>query len=101
MWKPTRKEAVKPPRQRLDRLALAILEQAAVEARDTPVKRTRAHRLALAWLTYTDIVSPNHAKDFWDCLGHVGQYGGPKGDFYRQSDPQWMLEGWKQRAGIA
>lgn len=101
MWKPRRNELNKPTRQRLDRLALTILEQAAADAKEQPIVRVPAHRLALAWLTYTDIMSAHEAASFWNCLGHAGQYGGPKGEFYRQCDPKWMLARWKERAGVS
>jgi hypothetical protein len=100
MWKARRTEPTKPTRQRLDRLALTILEQAVVEAKAAPIKRLPAHRLALAWLTYTDIASPDQATSFWHFLGHSGQYSGDAGEFYRQCDPKWLLEGWKRRAGV-
>ena len=56
--------------------------------------------VALAWLTYTDIATPDQATGFWRSLGHAGQYSGPEGEFYRQCDPKWLLESWKQRAGV-
>lgn len=99
MWKPKRDELTKPGRRRLDGLALAILEQAAAEARTGPIERQPAHRLALAWLAYTDIASPHQATSFWHYLGHTGQYAGDAGAFYRQSDPKWMLKGWRRRSG--
>jgi hypothetical protein len=101
MWKPRRAEPTKPSRQRLDRLALAILKQAAIDAKENPIRRLPAHRLALAWLTYTDVASPDQASSFWSYLGHANQYGGPDGQFYRQCDPKWMLEAWQRRAGLS
>ena len=54
MWTGSKtKQQAKPSRRRLDQLALRILEQAAAEAAAGPIQRTHAHRLALAWLTYT------------------------------------------------
>ena len=85
----------------MDQLALEILELSAAEAKAGPIKRTHAHRLALAWFTYTDIASPSQAKDFWDSLGHAVQYGGPKGEFYRQCDPPVLLAAWKRRIGVS
>ena len=98
MWRPQRPpELTKPGRGRLNGLALAILEQAAIEAREGPIERQHAHRLALAWIVYTDITSPDQATRFWHYLGHTGQYAGDAGAFYRQADPKWMLKGWRER----
>lgn len=101
MWTGSkRKEPTKATRRRVDRLALEILEQAAAEAKDGPIKRTHAHRLALAWLSYSDIAYPGQTKDFWDSLGHAGRFAGEKGGFYRQCDPPTMLAAWKGRIGL-
>jgi len=101
MWTGSkRNEPTKPPLRRVDQLALEILELAAAEAKAGPIKRTTAHRLALAWFIYTDIASLGQAKSFWESLGHTGQYGGPKGEFYRQCDPPMFLAGWKRRIGV-
>ena len=101
MWTGAKKtEPTRPSRRRVDQLALHILDQAAAEAKAGPVKRTHAHRLALAWLTYTDTASPDQAKSFWDSLGHAGQYAGDRGTFYRQCDPPMFLAAWKRRIGL-
>ena len=69
-------------------------------ARAAPIQRTHAHRLALAWLTYTEIALPCQAKSFWDSLGHAGLYAGEKGAFYRGSDPKTYLAAWRRTAGL-
>ena len=100
MWTGSKtKQPTRPSRQRIDQLALHILEQAAAEARTEPIERTHAHRLALAWLTYADIATPCQAKSFWDSLGHAGLYAGESGAFYRRCDPPNLLAGWKRRLG--
>jgi hypothetical protein len=100
MWTGSKsKQPERPSRGRLDQLALHILERAAAEASAAPIQRTHAHRLALAWLTYTDRATPCQAKSFWDSLGHAGQYAGEGGAFYRQCDPQALLAAWRRRAG--
>lgn len=100
MWtRPKRKAPAKPSRRRVDELALRVLEEAALEARTTPVERTHGHRLALAWLTFTDTATPDQAKDFWDCLGHAEKYAGERGAFYRTCDPKIFLQSWRKRIG--
>lgn len=54
-----------PTRERLTAISLRILEEAAALAYHGPVRRTLAHRLALAWLSYEGIGLPWHYEAFW------------------------------------
>lgn len=95
---PKRKESVRPSVARITRLAIMVLEEAAQEARFYPVKRSAAHRLALAWLTYMDFASTMQADSFWRILGHQGSYAtGKEGDFRRKADIDTFLNSWRRQ----
>lgn len=77
-----------------------MLEEAARQALDQPVKRTPAHRLALAWLTLMDFAPTAEADAFWRILGHAGPYGGKDSEIRRSADGGMYLRRWKRRAGV-
>jgi hypothetical protein len=96
MWT-KQKESTRPSIQRITGLAVLVLDEAAGDAATKPIRRTPAHRLALAWLTYMGFASTTQADDFWKLLGHVGSYTGRDGQLRRNADARVMLEGWRRR----
>lgn len=57
-----------PTRDRMTYLALRVLEDALAQAKDGPVVRTVAHRLALGWLAYSGLASPERCTAFWNTM---------------------------------
>jgi hypothetical protein len=97
MW-PRRKESTRPNIARITGFAVMVLQDAAEQAQSRPVKRTAAHRLALAWLAYMGFASTMQADSFWRLLGHAGSYTGKDGELRRRADAGVMLDGWRRRA---
>ena len=91
----------KPSPQRLDFLAFRVLEDAAIEARETPIRRTIAHRLALGWLAYAGLSEPWRTELFWRTLGGDDRLDRPGGQYCRDMDFARCLNGWRRRIGLA
>lgn len=92
-------ESPKPSPQRLAAFAVAILEEAAIEARRAPIKRTVAHRLALGWLAYIGISEPWRTEKFWKLLGD-GDFGRPDSQYVRDQEFGRCLAGWRRMVGL-
>lgn len=89
-----------PSRERLAFLAFRVLEEAALEARRAPIRRTVAHRLALAWLAYAGFSEPWRTKMFWDLLGQDKYPDRPDGQYCRDGDFERCLNGWRRLIGL-
>lgn len=89
-----------PSPQRLTFLAFRILEDAAIEAREAPIKRTIAHRLALGWLAYIGMSEPWRTEMFWRVLGTDGRLDRPDGRYRRDIDFARCLNGWRNMIGL-
>jgi hypothetical protein len=93
-------EKPKPSLERLSALAVAVLEEAAIEARHAPIKRTVAHRLALGWLAYVGISEPWRTEAFWKLLGSADGLDKPQGQYCRDGEFARCLNGWRRMAGL-
>ena len=78
-----------PNRDRLNRLALAVLEDALAQAEHGIVLRHEGHRLALAWLSEIDIAKTWQCREFWRAM--IRNETGQIGDFPRYCRTNMMM----------
>ena len=90
----------RPDRTRLTALAIMLLEEAAGEARRAPIRRTLAHRLALAWLGYASVAEPWQIAEFWTALAEVAIASHPSSQYCRDSRFDTLFRRWRFVAGI-
>lgn len=90
----------KPTGPRLTSLAVMVLEEAAGEARTAPIKRTLAHRLALAWLGYAGVAEPWQIAEFWTALAEVASPDHPSSQYCRDTRFDTLFRRWRFVAGL-
>lgn len=90
----------KPSASRLAGFAFMVLEEAAIQARRAPIKRTVAHRLALGWLAYIGISEKWRTEKFWALLGEYDGLGRPDGQYCRDMEFATCLNGWRRMIGL-
>ena len=90
-----------PSRVRMTRHALAVLEAAAAEARDDPIKATPAIRLSLAWLALSGTAELWHVESFWKAMTTRDPSGRGMAEYCRRRDLHLCLSAWKRRAAEA
>jgi len=95
---PKPRVASRPTKQRLTAIALRILEEALASARHGTVRRTLAHRLALAWLAHERIGLPWHYDAFWRAMAESYDYA-PAEYGLRSRDLTGILNYWYQATG--
>lgn len=89
-----------PPPWRLAQFALDVLEEAVHEARDGPIERTTAQRLALGILAHFGIAKPTAAHYFWQLLAEKRDPTIPQDEYLRLRDLFDNLDIWTKKAGL-
>lgn len=88
-------------RERVTALALLVLEEALAAAADGPVARTRAHRLALCWLTLAGVATEEDCYTFWSQMAEEHSWA-PSPVYANGQRTHWLrlyLDRWHRSAG--